>query len=500
MSASVLSTSAGRGAERGPDAPRHRRTPLRWAVPITLAASLVVLSGASVLAVTAQSAANEAENKQVVTLSAESREASARVAREVDVVRLAVLLAGRDPVLAAVVTSKGAPTAAQVAQARRPLEALTQLRPGLVAIARLRNDDGREVLRVADASSQEAGVSETTGLSPGAMGAPWFAQAMKLGPNKAVTTDPHAGVSLPGDVVTTAIAVGPPGAPVGVLEIDSPVEQLRLTSADGLDGTVTFDAPGDAESSLGVDLASGDGGVVTNDGVVTAWQRTEYDAGLPGHVDLDWVVGVSQTAVATGFAVQGFVTWLLVLLGLALLVAGLVGAVLWRREVRRHRRDERLVARRLEHRLRDMSEALARVAQGDLAAELPVEQFDEGELREMASSFDSTIGRLRDLVGQAQQYGTALTQASVELRAGAAQQATAASEQSSVVAETTATIEELRRDRGTDRADVGVGRARGRRDVAAHRGGPRRGRLVGRCDGPRRAAGRGDLGAGREPR
>ena len=91
MSASVLSTSAGRGAERGPDAPRHRRTPLRWAVPITLAASLVVLSGASVLAVTAQSAANEAENKQVVTLSAESREASARVAREVDVVRLAAL-------------------------------------------------------------------------------------------------------------------------------------------------------------------------------------------------------------------------------------------------------------------------------------------------------------------------------------------------------------------------------------------------------------------------
>ena len=80
------------------------------------------------------------------------------------------------------------------------------------------------------------------------MGAPWFAQAMRLGPNKAVTTDPHAGVSLPGDVVTTAIAVGPPGAPVGVLEIDSPVAQLRLTSADGLDGTVTFDAPGDAET------------------------------------------------------------------------------------------------------------------------------------------------------------------------------------------------------------------------------------------------------------
>jgi methyl-accepting chemotaxis protein len=154
-------------------------------------------------------------------------------------------------------------------------------------------------------------------------------------------------------------------------------------------------------------------------------------------------VGAGETAVATGFAVQGFVTWLLALLGVALLGAGIVGAVVWAREVRRHRRAQHVNARRLELRLREMSDALARVAQGDLAAELPVEQFDEGELRVMASSFDSTIGRLRDLVAQAQQYGTALSQASVELRAGAAQQATAASEQSSVVAETTATIEEL---------------------------------------------------------
>jgi methyl-accepting chemotaxis protein len=312
-----------------------------------------------------------------------------------------------------------------------------------VAIARLRNASGREVLRVVDASSQQAGVSETTGLSPGAIGAPWFTQAMKLGPNKAVTTDAHAGISLPGDVLTTAIAVGPAGAPVGVLEIDTPVEQLRATAAQGLAGTVTFDAPGDAESALGMDLSRGSDGVVTNDGVVTAWQRTAYDPGLPGAVDLDWVVGASQTAVATGFAVQGFVTWLLLLLGLAMLGAGLVGAVVWARDVRRHRRAQRQAARRLELRLREMSDALARVAKGDLAAELPVEQFDEGELREMASSFDSTIGRLRDLVAQAQQYGTALSQASVELRAGAAQQATAAAEQSSVVAETTATIEEL---------------------------------------------------------
>ena len=446
MSTSVRNDRAGQETERGsgvPTARRHVRTPLRLAVPVTLAVSLVLLSAGSVLGVASQSAAHEAQNSQEVTLSASAREAAARVSREVDVVRLAALLAGRDPVLAAVVTSRGAPTAAQVEQARRPLEALTQLRPGLVAIARLRNASGREVLRVADASSQAAGVSETTGLSPGAMGVPWFAQAMKLGPNKAITTDTHAGVSLPGDVVTTAIAVGPPGAPVGVLEIDSPVAQLRTTASRDIGGTLSFAAAGDAESTLGIDLAKATGGLVTADDVVTAWQRTSYDSGLPGPVDLDWVVGVADPSLTSGTAAESPLVWTLLGLGLILLLVGLVGAVLWYLEVRRHRRAERRAARRLELRLREMSEALSRVAQGDLAAELPVDRFDEGDLREMASSFDSTLGRLRDLVGQAQQYGTALAQASVELRAGAAQQATAASEQSSVVAETTATIEEL---------------------------------------------------------
>ena len=446
MSTTVGSDRAGQQAERGSDVPsgrRHARTPLRFAVPITLAVSLLLLSAGSVLGIASQSAANEEQNNQEVTLSASAREAAARVSREVDVVRLAALLAGRDPVLAAVVTSTGAPSAAQVAQARRPLEALTELRPGLIAIARLRNATGREVLRVADASSQAAGVSETTGLSPGATGVPWFAQAMKLGPNKAITTDAHAGVSLPGDVVTTAIAVGPPGAPVGVLEIDSPVAQLRATASKDIGGTLSFAAAGDAESALGIDLAKSVGGVVTSNDVVTAWQRTAYDTGLPGSVDLDWVVGVAAPSVTSGVAAEGALVWVLLGLGLLLLVVGLVGAVVWWLEVRRHRRAERRNARRLELRLREMSEALSRVAQGDLAAELPVDRFDDGDLREMASSFDSTLSRLRDLVRQAQQYGTALAQASVELRAGAAQQAAAASEQSSVVAETTATIEEL---------------------------------------------------------
>ncbi len=438
---------AGRRATSGTSSarPSRRRTPLRWVVPVTLASSLVLISAASVMAVTTQSAVNEAESQQAATLSASARESAARVAREVDAVRLAALIAGRDPVLTAVLTSGTTPTAAQVAQARRPLQALTALRPGLVEIARLRTATGREVLRVADSASQQAGVSETTGLLRNAVGSPWFAQTLSLGPGKAFTSDPHASLTLPGDVITTSIALGPAGSSVGVLEIESPVAALRSSASRQLPAgsTATFKAAGDAEMAMGIDLASSSGGLASTAADVTAWERTAYDSGLPGTVSLDWVVGISQPALMSGLAAQNVVTLLLAGLGVVLLVLGLVGAVLWAGQVRRRRSSAIAAARRLEDRLGEMSVALSRVAQGDLAAQLPVDRFDQGELREMASSFDSTIGRLRGLVGQAQEYGAALAEASVELSAGAAQQATAAAEQNSVVAETTATIEEL---------------------------------------------------------
>jgi methyl-accepting chemotaxis protein len=127
--------------------------------------------------------------------------------------------------------------------------------------------------------------------------------------------------------------------------------------------------------------------------------------------------------------------------GLVLLLAGVALALLWWLVVRRRRLLAEHSARRLQARLAEMSDALARVAAGNLATDLP--DFEQDDLRVMATSFVSTIGTLRSLVGQAQEYGAALAQASVELTAGAAQQASAAAEQSTVVAETTATIEEL---------------------------------------------------------
>ena len=409
--------------------------PFRWIVPTVLVLALVLLSGASVLAVRSVSAAEEDHSRQAVTLSASAREAAARISREVDVVRLSAVLAGRDPVLAEVATS-GRATREQVAAARRPLQTLAELRSGLVAIARLRAADGREVLRVSD------GTATTTGLSSGARGATWVLDALAAGSGVPVTSEPHASVALGEDSVSTAVAVGPASDPVGVLEIDTPVSWLRAagTAPAPSSSVVRLVSPADAEMGLGLATAAG-GGVVERDGTATAWARTAYDPTFGDTVALDWVVTVSEPALPTGVAATSPLALVLGALGALLLVVGVALAVLWLLVARRRRLLAEHASRRLQQRLAEMSAALARVAEGHLATELP--EFEQDDLRVMATSFEATIGTLRTLVGQAQEYGAALAQASVELTAGAAQQAAAAAEQTTVVSETTATIEEL---------------------------------------------------------
>jgi methyl-accepting chemotaxis protein len=428
-------------------AARPRRDRLRVAVPVLLSLALVMLSLASVLAVRSSSAADEATSQQELQLAAAARQAATAVSREIDVVRLSTLLAARTDTLAEVAAADGKAPAADVAAARLPLETLAELRPGLVSIARLRSASGREIVRVVDEQTGRTGVSETANLSSGASGSPWVAQALELGPAAALTTDEHASSALLADVVSTAVTVGSDDKPVGVLEVDTPVAWLTQAAQAVSGGAEVGLTPADqmvgGESVAGIDAGAAAYGVTRSGDDAVAWARTSYDSGLPGPVYLDWVVTMTAPSVASGLAAQSPLAMGLFLLGVVLLVAGLVGAVVWSRRVARERHAALESSERLQERLADMSAALSRVASGDLAAALPVEEFEDGDLREMAASFDSTIGRLRGLVGQAQEYGVALAQASVELRAGASQQATAAAEQSSVVAETTATIEEL---------------------------------------------------------
>lgn len=419
---------------------------LRLVVPITMSLALVLLSAASVLAVKSASSANEAVAQQELLLSTAARQAAASVAREIDVVRLSALLAARDANLASVAASTGPVSAQTVAAGRLPLETLAELRPGLVSIARLRTASGREVVRVVDDRTGRSGVSETANLSAGATGSPWVAVALSTGPGTAVTTDAHSSSARLADVVSTAVTVGTDAKPVGVLEVDTPVSWLTdAAEASAPPGaTLAYRAADQvAGRDPGVTPTTASSGVSTVDDNAVAWARTSFDGGLPGPVALDWVITMSAPRVASGLAAQSPITLLLVVVGIALLGVGLVATTMWTRGLRRERLAAIDASARLAGRLSDMTTALARVADGDLGAALPVEEFEEGDLRSMAESFDTTIGRLRGLVGQAQEYGVALAQASVELRAGAAQQATAAAEQSSVVAETTATIEEL---------------------------------------------------------
>jgi methyl-accepting chemotaxis protein len=249
-------------------------------------------------------------------------------------------------------------------------------------------------------------------------------------------------VTLGEDSVSTAVAVGPRSDPVGVLEIDTPVSWLRSAALDVAPSasTVRLVSPADAEMGLGLPSAVGSG-VVEQGGTATAWARTAYDPTFAGDVALDWVVTVSEPEVPSGLAAVNPLAVVLGVIGGLLLVAGLALAVLWMLVARRRRLLAEHASRRLQRRLAEMSDALARVAEGHLATELPA--FEQDDLRVMATSFESTIGTLRTLVSQAQEYGAALAQASAELTAGAAQQAAAAAEQTTVVAETTATIEEL---------------------------------------------------------
>ena len=230
---------------------------------------------------------------------------------------------------------------------------------------------------------------------------------------------------------------------------------------------------GGTSTATGIDASTSAYGVTHAGDDAVAWARTSYDAGLPGPVYLDWVVTMTTPTVASGLAAQAPLTIALFVLGLALFVAGLVGAVVWSRRVARERHAALVSSERLQERLADMSAALSRVASGDLGAALPVEEFEDGDLREMAASFDSTIGRLRGLVGQAQEYGVALAQASVELQGGC------------LPADRRRRAEQRgRRDDRDDRED--------RRHRGADRGHRRAGRAcrARRCVSPRRAGSR----------
>ncbi|GAC1445280.1 MAG: hypothetical protein NVSMB55_25480 [Mycobacteriales bacterium] len=113
-----------------------------------------------------------------------------------------------------------------------------------------------------------------------------------------------------------------------------------------------------------------------------------------------------------------------------------LSAAVW--SMRTKAREDR---KSLEARVLELSAALERAADGDLATD--VEVGDSQQLQTVSSAFNHTLSNLRVLVGQIRGGGEQIAASAGELLATAEEHAASATQQSSAVSETTSTIEEL---------------------------------------------------------
>ena len=117
---------------------------------------------------------------------------------------------------------------------------------------------------------------------------------------------------------------------------------------------------------------------------------------------------------------------------------GTLASSVW--AMRAHAKAER---DELQRRVEDLSQVLARAADGDLAVNLADEDAAHAALQMLTDAFGHTLANLRSLVTQIGAGGEQIGAAAVELLATAEEHAASASQQSSAVSETTSTIEEL---------------------------------------------------------
>ena len=134
-------------------------------------------------------------------------------------------------------------------------------------------------------------------------------------------------------------------------------------------------------------------------------------------------------------------------LGVLLLVGATLPIVAWFNStlsaavwsLRAKAREER---KALEARVLELSAALERAADGDLASDIDA-GTDSRQLQPLSTAFNHTLSNLRELVGQIRGGGEQIAASAGELLATAEEHAASATQQSSAVSETTSTIEEL---------------------------------------------------------
>jgi methyl-accepting chemotaxis protein len=119
-------------------------------------------------------------------------------------------------------------------------------------------------------------------------------------------------------------------------------------------------------------------------------------------------------------------------------------------------RDDVVSARvALVQRVADLSELVARTAEGDLTA-TPESREDDHELAPLVTALATMVLQLRTLVGQVRAGGEQIRASAGELLATAEEHASSAGTQSSAVTETTATIEQLAASAGQIAENAGA--------------------------------------------
>ena len=295
--------------------------------------------------------------------------------------------------------------------------------------------------------------------------APFFQPAVQLPAGYTYQSAPYVSGDTNEWVVGNAVSIPVNGVKRGLVHFELRLESLQLLAGKQPDGVViravdaltgrvvmdsrslqvagtelgdtndrTFLLPMNSWTTAGLDTIGSD---------QVAYTRMTRSTKLPAVNENDWYVTASAPKVVTGWRVglTPLVVGLL-LLAIPLLAYAVFSYVRLNRRLKADRVRTGIDRDHLADRLDDMSQALNLAAAGDLGVSLPVD-FDDERLAVLATSFDSTLTRLRRLVGDAQDNSARLSQAASQLRATASQQASSASEQSAVVTETTATIEEL---------------------------------------------------------
>jgi methyl-accepting chemotaxis protein len=97
----------------------------------------------------------------------------------------------------------------------------------------------------------------------------------------------------------------------------------------------------------------------------------------------------------------------------------------------------------LQRKVEDLSQVLARAAEGDLSVSVDDDEAAHAALQMLSDAFANTLSNLRGLVAQIRSGGEQIGAAAGELLATAEEHAASATQQSSAVSETTSTIEEL---------------------------------------------------------